>query len=57
MEERTGVPDDERTVDFDVEDAPPVLPEQTVDDTDLGWGDRAGSDDDRWLEDRPPHWA
>jgi hypothetical protein len=57
MEQRTGVPDDERTIDFDVDDALPVLPEQTVDDTDLGWGDRAGSDDERWFEDRPPHWA
>jgi len=34
----------------------PVLPDQTADDTDAGWG--AGSDDDdrRLQQDRPPHW-
>jgi hypothetical protein len=47
--------DGERTVDLDAEDAP-LLPEQTRDDTDRGWGDRDGSNDDRLLEDRPPHW-
>ena len=51
-----GVSDDDRTVDFDVEDLP-VLPEQTSDDTDLGWGDPAGPNDHRLLEDRPPHWG
>jgi SAM-dependent methyltransferase len=35
----------------------PVLPTQSRDDTDLGWGDRAEPDDDeRLLRDRPPHW-
>jgi hypothetical protein len=34
-----------------------VLPEQTADDTDLGWGERPGSNDDRLLEERPPHWG
>jgi hypothetical protein len=39
-------------------DASPVLPDQTRDDTDLGWGERDRSgDDDRLLEDRPPHWG
>jgi hypothetical protein len=52
----SGVSDDDRTVDFDVDDLP-VLPEQTSDDTALGWGDPAGVNDDRLLEDRPPHWA
>jgi hypothetical protein len=35
-----------------------VLPEQTRDDTDEGWGERAdaNSNDERLLEDRPPHW-
>ena len=51
-----GVSDDDRTVDFDVDELP-VLPEQTTDDTDRSWGERAGSNDDRLLEDRPPHWA
>ncbi len=49
--------DAERTVDFEAEEAPPILPEQTVDDTDQGWGEREGSNDDRLLEDRPPHWS
>lgn len=33
-------------------------PEQTKDDTDLGWGDRPDEDaHERWLrEQRPPHW-
>lgn len=47
--------DGERTVDLDAEDAP-LLPEQTRDDTDRGWGDRDASNDDRLIEDRPPHW-
>ena len=50
--------DAERTVDFESEEALPLLPEQTRDDTERGWG--AGGDDsndDRLLEDRPPHWG
>jgi hypothetical protein len=34
----------------------PLLPDQTRDDTDLGWGERSSSNDDRLLEERPPHW-
>jgi hypothetical protein len=43
-------------------DAPPVpsapiLPTQSREDTDVGWGDYADrDDDDRLLRDRPPHW-
>jgi hypothetical protein len=33
-----------------------LLPEQTRDDTDHGWGERPGSNDDRLLAERPPHW-
>jgi hypothetical protein len=39
-----------------------VLPEQTSDDTDRGWGDDRGErkeredDDERILRERPPHW-
>jgi hypothetical protein len=35
----------------------PVLPDQTRDDTDAGWGEsEVGDDDDRRLiEDLPPH--
>jgi len=41
---------------------PPVLPTRSADDTDAGWGERwdserdPGSDDDRYLRERPPHW-
>jgi hypothetical protein len=55
-EEPVIVPDDERTVDFEAEDVP-VLPDQTIDDTDRGWGDPEASNDDRLLEDKPPHWG
>jgi hypothetical protein len=34
-----------------------ILPDQTGDDTDTGWGERAASNDDRLLADRPPHWG
>jgi hypothetical protein len=33
----------------------PVLPDQTADDTDAGWGESADDDDDRLLDDLPPH--
>ncbi len=49
-------PDDLRPVDLS-DDGPPILPDQTSDDTDLGWGGwREPDDDARLLEDRPPHW-
>jgi len=36
----------------------PILPAQSREDTDLGWGDYAErDDDDRLLRDRPPHWG
>lgn len=50
---------DERVPDVVVEldDEVPVLPEQTSDDTDQGWGDWGSSNNDaRLLEERPPHW-
>lgn len=49
-------PDDEREVVFD---DVPVLPDQTSDDTDVGWGEWRGdsSDEDRLRADRPPHWG
>jgi hypothetical protein len=43
--------------------APRRRPEQTTDDTDLGWGEAKDPDDvrdghERWLrEQRPPHWG
>ena len=48
--------DAERTVDFESEETP-LLPEQTRDDTDAGWGEESGSNDARLLADRPPHWG
>ncbi|MBW8480899.1 hypothetical protein [Actinomadura parmotrematis] len=54
----TERPDDERPVDLD--DDLEILPDQTGDDTDVGWGDWRGSaaedDDDRLTAERPPHW-
>ena len=34
----------------------PLLPEQSREDTDAGWGEYAGPPDDRLYRDRPPHW-
>jgi hypothetical protein len=46
--------DEEREV--QLEDGEPMLPEQTRDDTDRGWGEHAGGNDDWLIEERPPHW-
>jgi hypothetical protein len=46
--------DEEREV--QLEDGEPMLPEQTRDDTDHGWGERPTGNDDRLIEERPPHW-
>ncbi|GAA2521134.1 hypothetical protein [Pilimelia columellifera] len=52
--------DDDRTV--DLSDEGPLLPDQTADDTDHGWGEAVGharptGDRDDWLlAERPPHW-
>lgn len=56
--DRLDIPpsDDDRVVDLGDDDAPP-LPEQTRDDTDIGWGEPTYANDDRLLADRPPHWA
>jgi hypothetical protein len=53
-----GNPDDERPVEFGDDDELDVLPDQTRDDSDSGWGEWRGEPDDdaRLLEDRPPHW-
>ena len=34
-----------------------LLPEQTADDTDHGWGEQSDSNDARLWEDVPPHWS
>jgi hypothetical protein len=37
--------------------AEPVVASRSLDDSDVGWGDReAGSNDDRLSQDKPPHW-
>ena len=48
--------DAEREVDFDSEEVP-ILPEQTREDTERGWGESGYDNDDRLIEDRPPHWG
>jgi hypothetical protein len=52
-----GNPDDERPVEL-ADDDLVVLPDQTTDESEVGWGGHSlGEDDDaRLLEDRPPHW-
>ncbi|WP_186315808.1 hypothetical protein [Catellatospora sichuanensis] len=49
-----GGREDDRVVEF--EDDAPVLPDQTREDTDRGWGERSWSNDDRLRDERPPHW-
>jgi hypothetical protein len=34
----------------------PVLPEQSREDTDAGWGEYPETGDDHLYRDRPPHW-
>jgi hypothetical protein len=46
--------DEEREV--QLEDGEPVLPDQTLDDTDRGWGEHSDSRDEWLREQRPPHW-
>jgi len=55
MEDERRSFDEEREVVL-VDDAEAVLPEQTRDDLDRSWGESASSNDDRLLEERPPHW-
>nr|WP_205809263.1 hypothetical protein [Micromonospora sp. HNM0581] len=52
--ERDARGDDDRSV--ELTDDFVVLPEQTADDTDHGWGERAGGNDDWLIAERPPHW-
>jgi hypothetical protein len=52
-----GNPDDERPVELSDDDELDVLPDQTRDDSDTGWGEWRETDEDaRLLEERPPHW-
>lgn len=57
MESVIANPDDERPVDLSDDDDLVVLPDQTRDESDIGWGGPLESDDDsRLLDERPPHW-
>ncbi|HEX6969794.1 MAG TPA: hypothetical protein VF174_13420 [Micromonosporaceae bacterium] len=51
---RAGL-DAERVVDLNDEDFV-VLPDQSVDDTDRGWGEYPSSNHGWLLDERPPHW-
>ncbi|MCL2585595.1 MAG: hypothetical protein FWE35_24415 [Streptosporangiales bacterium] len=35
---------------------PPAADGQSWEDSDAAWGDAPSGNDDRLLEDRPPHW-
>lgn len=37
-------------------DDKPVLPTQSQEDTDAGWGEQAEPDDEHLYRERPPHW-
>jgi hypothetical protein len=56
----TPDPDPERPAPSPEADAgPPVLPDLTTDEQDVGWGAapwRDADDDERYLRERPPHW-
>ncbi|MDM7830636.1 hypothetical protein [Cellulomonas edaphi] len=34
----------------------PAIDLRSADDTDLGWGEAGGGNDDRLQRDKPPHW-
>lgn len=47
--------EDDRVVQLEP-DEPPILPDETVDETEEGWNEESDTNDERLLEDRPPHW-
>jgi hypothetical protein len=51
----TAGPDDERYVELFDEELE-ILPDQTRDDTDVGWGELPTRDDSHLIDERPPHW-
>lgn len=51
----THSPEDDRVVELEPED-PPILPDATADETAEGWNEESDSNDERLLDDRPPHW-
>ncbi len=48
---------DDRDREVDLDDDLTILPDQTSDDTDAGWGETRQDNDQRLLENRPPHWG
>ena len=34
----------------------PALPFRSADDSDVGWGESTGGNDERLRRDKPPHW-
>ncbi|HVB44562.1 MAG TPA: hypothetical protein VNF47_17940 [Streptosporangiaceae bacterium] len=52
-----GVPNEPRRGSEPATEDLPLLPSQSQEDTDVGWGERPTTDDDERLRgDRPPHW-
>ena len=47
--------EDDRVVQLEPED-PPILSDEKLDETDEGWNEESDSNDERLIEDRPPHW-
>ena len=47
--------EDDRVVELELEE-PAILPDESVDETEEGWNEESDSNDERLLEDRPPHW-
>ena len=47
--------DEEREVEL-FDDGEPLLPEQSRDDTDHGWGEPPAGNDEWLMAERPPHW-
>jgi hypothetical protein len=54
---RPRSPDRDGKKDQSDQDDKPLLPEQSQDETSVGWGEAPEPDDDERLrEERPPHW-
>jgi hypothetical protein len=47
--------EDDRVVQLEPEE-PPILSDEKIDETDEGWNEESDSNDERLLDDRPPHW-
>jgi hypothetical protein len=47
--------EDDRVVQLEPED-PPILPDDRIEEVDEEWNEESDSNDERLLEDKPPHW-